>query len=189
MLTPSPAATEPGQLNRGHLSEIWSTGFVGSGPQHMGVGPVSYAALMERGEVITYRATHDEGTPLGRGLSDLAPQVALIAPLRVRGQPLGVLYADSDRPEALRNGDAALLLELAEQAGLALGSAHRFAEATRQQRSESVLRELGQAFQANCTWPIRWPNCSSAAQRYWVRMPPRCIPLTQAGEPSVFTRR
>lgn len=145
LLTPSPAATEPGQLNRGHLSEIWSTGFVGSGPQHMGVGPVSYAALMERGEVITYRATHDEGTPLGRGLSDLAPQVALIAPLRVRGQPLGVLYADSDRPEALRNGDAALLLELAEQAGLALGSAHRFAEATRQQRSESVLRELGQA--------------------------------------------
>lgn len=126
------------------LQEIWSVGFGEEAPREISVGPVSYAALMERGEVMTYRAAQDSDTPLGRGLATLAPTVALMAPLRVRGEPLGLLYADTDS-DALQAGDAALLLELAEQAGRALGSARRFAEATRRERGESVLRELGLA--------------------------------------------
>lgn len=136
----------PGERGYSLLQEIWSTGF-GEGapaPRQLGVGPVSYAALMERGEVIRYHAAQDADTPLGRGLADLNPQVALLAPLRVRGEPLGLLYADSDR-DSLAPGDEALLLELAEQAGLALGSARRFAAETRQRQGESVLRELGLA--------------------------------------------
>ncbi|MDO4263596.1 MAG: GAF domain-containing protein, partial [Deinococcus sp.] len=53
-------------------------------------------------------------------------------------------YADSD-VDHLSPGDEALLLELAEQAGLALGSARRFAAESRQRQGESVLRELGLA--------------------------------------------
>ncbi|WP_261663685.1 GAF domain-containing protein [Deinococcus sp. Marseille-Q6407] len=137
-------AGRPGERGYAPLQEIWSTGFGNRPPGEIGVGPVTYAALLERGEVISYRAAQDAETPLGRSLASLAPQTALLAPLRVRGEPLGLLYADSDR-DAPAPGDAALLLELAEQAGLALGSARRFAEATRGRQGESVLRELGLA--------------------------------------------
>lgn len=137
-------AGPPDEGGYSQLQEIWSTGFGEQAPQQIGVGPVSYTALLERGEVIRYHAAQDADTPLGRSLAELNPQVALLAPLRVRGEPLGLLYADSDR-DALAPGDEALLLELAEQAGLALGSARRFAAETRQRQGETVLRELGLA--------------------------------------------
>ncbi|GHG05690.1 hypothetical protein GCM10017783_17810 [Deinococcus piscis] len=137
-------AAAPGEQGYVPLQEIWSTGFGEEAPRQIGVGPVTYAALLERGEVIRYRAAQDADTPLGRSLAELNPQVALLAPLRVRGEPLGLLYADSD-VDRLSAGDEALLLELAEQAGLALGSARRFAAETRQRQGESVLRELGLA--------------------------------------------
>lgn len=143
LLAAPPASQTSSKVYR-PLQEIWSVGFGTEAPREIGVGPVSYAALMERGEVMIYHAAQDADTPLGRGLASLSPTTALMAPLRVRGEPLGLLYADSDSA-ALQTGDAALLLELAEQAGLALGSARRFAEATRQRQGESVLRELGLA--------------------------------------------
>ncbi|MDO4263597.1 MAG: histidine kinase, partial [Deinococcus sp.] len=82
-------AAAPGEQGYSPLQEIWSTGFGDSPPHQIGVGPVTYAALLERGEVIRYRAAQDADTPLGRSLAELSPQVALLAPLRVRGEPLG----------------------------------------------------------------------------------------------------
>ena len=136
----------PGLPNQPLLTkEVFTHGFDESFSGDVGVGPESFARLMERGEVIVYEHERDQGTPLSRGLSEFSPMLALIAPLKARGQPLGILYADIRLRRPLSEGDDALLLALAEQASLAIDNARRYADETRKRHVAESLREVGAA--------------------------------------------
>ncbi|WP_420595718.1 GAF domain-containing protein [Deinococcus sp.] len=111
----------------------------------VGVGPESFARLMERGEVIVYDHERDQGSPLSKGLAEFSPMLALIAPLKARGRPLGILYADVRVRRTLSEGDDTLLLALAEQASLAIDNARRYADETRKRHVAESLREVGAA--------------------------------------------
>lgn len=125
--------------------EVFTHGFDQSFSGDVGVGPESFERLMERGEVIVYDHERDHGTPLSRGLAEFAPLLALIAPLKARGRPLGILYADVRVRRPLSEGDDTLLLALAEQASLAIDNARRYADETRKRHVAESLREVGAA--------------------------------------------
>ncbi len=125
--------------------QIFTHGFDTSFSGDVGVGPESFRRLMERGEVIVYDHERDQGTPLGRGLAEFSPMLALIAPLKARGRPLGILYADVRVRRPLSDGDDALLLALAEQASLAIDNARMYADETRKRHVAESLREVGAA--------------------------------------------
>ena len=123
--------------------QVFTHGFDAHFSGDVGVGPESFARLMERGEVIIYDHERDQGTPLSRGLAEFSPMLALIAPLKARGRPLGILYADVRVRRPLSEGDDALLLALAEQASLAIDNARRYADETRKRHVAESLREVG----------------------------------------------
>ncbi|AWN23060.1 histidine kinase [Deinococcus irradiatisoli] len=125
--------------------QIFTHGFDTSFSGDVGVGPESFRRLMERGEVIVYDHERDQDTPLGRGLAEFSPMLALIAPLKARGRPLGLLYADVRVRRPLSEGDDALLLALAEQASLAIDNARLYADETRKRHVAESLREVGVA--------------------------------------------
>lgn len=126
--------------------EVFTHGFDSAFTGGIGVGPVSFGRLMERGEVILYERGRDAGTPLAQGLAELDPEVALIAPLSARGRPLGVLYVDSRSPGARAGEDDTwLVLALAEQASLAIDNARLYGTETRKREAAEALREAGAA--------------------------------------------
>ena len=125
--------------------QVFTHGFDTSFSGDVGVGPESFARLMERGEVIVYDHERDQGTPLAKGLAEFSPMLALIAPLKARGRPLGILYADVRVRRTLSEGDDSLLLALAEQASLAIDNARRYADETRKRHVAESLREVGAA--------------------------------------------
>ncbi|GAA4005680.1 GAF domain-containing protein [Deinococcus rubellus] len=124
-------------------SEVFTHGFAAPFSGDVGVGPESFARLMERGEVIVYDHERDQGTPLSAGLAEFSPMLALIAPLKARGRPLGILYADLRVRRPLSEGDDTLLLALAEQASLAIDNARRYTDETRKRHVAESLREVG----------------------------------------------
>ncbi|WP_161882572.1 GAF domain-containing sensor histidine kinase [Deinococcus alpinitundrae] len=124
-------------------SEVFTHGFTAPFSGDVGVGPESFARLMERGEVIVYDHERDQDTPLSAGLAEFSPMIALIAPLKARGRPLGILYADVRVRRPLSEGDDALLLALAEQASLAIDNARRYSDETRKRHVAESLREVG----------------------------------------------
>ena len=127
------------------IKEVFTHGFDERFSGEVGVGPQSFERLMERGEVIIYDHELDHQTPLGQGLAEFSPLLALIAPLRARGRPLGILYADVRVRRPLSEGDDSLLLALAEQASLAIDNARRYADETRKRQVAESLREVGVA--------------------------------------------
>ncbi|WP_019585361.1 GAF domain-containing protein [Deinococcus apachensis] len=126
--------------------EVFTYGFDEAFGGGIAVGPVSFSRLIGRGEVILYERARDSASPLGAGLSELAPEVALIAPLSARGKPLGVLYVDSRSPGARASEDDTwLVLALAEQASLAIDNARLYGAETRKREAAEALREAGAA--------------------------------------------
>ncbi|WP_293912021.1 GAF domain-containing protein [Deinococcus sp.] len=136
-----------GELGTGsaatQASQVFTHGFDADFRGEVGVGPESFERLMARGEVIVYDHERDHATPLGVGLSEFSPLIALIAPLKARGRPLGILYADLRIRRPLSEGDDALLLALAEQASLAIDNARLYADETRKRHVAESLREVG----------------------------------------------
>lgn len=129
----------------GFAQGTYTHGFEADFRGEIGVGPESFARLMTRGEVIVYDHDRDAPSPLAAGLREFAPQLALIAPLKARGRPLGILYADTRTRRSLSDNDETLLLALAEQASLAIDNARLYAEETRKRQVAEALREAGAA--------------------------------------------
>ncbi|WP_043802128.1 GAF domain-containing protein [Deinococcus gobiensis] len=126
--------------------EVYTYGFDHEFTGGIGVGPVSFEKLIRRGEAIRFERARDAQTPLARGLAELDPVAAVIAPLSARGRPLGLLYVDSRVPgTATSEDDARLVLALAEQASLAIDNARLYAIETRKREAAEALREAGAA--------------------------------------------
>ncbi|GAA5511450.1 hypothetical protein Dcar01_00160 [Deinococcus carri] len=139
---------------RARTGEVFTYGFDSAFTGGIGVGPVSFGRLVDRGEVIHYERARDLGTPLAAGLAELGPEVALIAPLRARGHPLGVLYVDSlTRGARASEDDTWLVLALAEQASLAIDNARLYATETRKREAAEALREAGVALAGSLHLP------------------------------------
>ncbi|ACO45473.1 GAF domain-containing protein [Deinococcus deserti] len=126
--------------------EVFTYGLDASFTGGIGVGPVSFERLMQRGEVIVYDRARDANSPLAGGLAELNPAMAVIAPLSARGRPLGVLYVDRQTPgPGLTDDDTWLVLTLAEQASLAIDNARLYSTETRKREAAEALREAGAA--------------------------------------------
>lgn len=134
------------QEDRARTAEVFKYNLDDQFTGGIGIGPVSYERLIGRGEVIHFERLRDAETPLARGLAELNPEVALIAPLSARGTPLGVLYVDSQHSGArVLEDDTWLVLALAEQASLFIDNARRYATETRKREAAEALREAGAA--------------------------------------------
>ncbi|PTA67890.1 GAF domain-containing sensor histidine kinase [Deinococcus arcticus] len=126
--------------------EVFTYGFTEPFSGGIGVGPVTFETLVRRGEAIRFERTRDAGTPLARGLRELNPGAAVIAPLSARGQALGLLYVDTNALGASASeDDARLVLALAEQASLAIDNARLYGIETRKREAAEALREAGEA--------------------------------------------
>ncbi len=126
--------------------EVFTHGFAEPFSGGIGVGPVTFETLVRRGEAIRFERGRDAGTPLARGLAELNPGAAVIAPLSARGQALGLLYVDTNAPGASASeDDARLVLALAEQASLAIDNARLYGIETRKREAAEALREAGEA--------------------------------------------
>ncbi|MVN86683.1 GAF domain-containing protein [Deinococcus sp. HMF7620] len=126
--------------------EVFTYGFAEPFSGGIGVGPVTFEALVGRGEAIRFERSRDAHTPLARGLAELNPGAAVIAPLSARGQALGLLYVDTSAPGASASeDDARLVLALAEQASLAIDNARLYGIETRKREAAEALREAGAA--------------------------------------------
>lgn len=124
--------------------EIFTYGFAREFSGGIGVGPKTYERLITQGEVIRFEQVRDAETPLAKGLAELNPQAAVIAPLRARGRPLGLLYVDSlQAGAAASEDDGRLVLALAEQAALAIDNARLYGIETRKRVAAENLREVG----------------------------------------------
>ena len=123
--------------------EVFTHGFGESFSGGVGIGPASFERLFGLGEAIVYERGRDTDGRMRAGLAELDPETAVIAPLAVRGRPLGVLYADSHRTVALTDDDLWLVLSLAEQASLNIDNARLYAEETRKRESAEAMREVG----------------------------------------------
>ncbi|MGY2892182.1 GAF domain-containing protein [Deinococcus sp. UYEF24] len=123
--------------------EVFTHGFEDSFSGGVGIGPASFERLFGKGEAIVYERGNDSGGRMGAGLAELDPETAVIAPLSVRGRPLGVLYADTRRKVTLTDDDLWLVLSLAEQASLSIDNARLYAEETRKRQSAEAMREVG----------------------------------------------
>ncbi len=123
--------------------EVFTHGFEDSFSGGVGIGPASFERLFGKGEAIVYERGNDVGGRMGAGLAELDPETAVIAPLSVRGRPLGVLYADTRRKVTLTDDDLWLVLSLAEQASLSIDNARLYAEETRKRQSAEAMREVG----------------------------------------------
>jgi GAF domain-containing protein len=75
----------------------------------------------------------------------------LSLPIEIKGQIIGVLDVQSNRPFAFNEDDVALLQSLASQAGVAIENARLFEEAQARTEEQAVLNELGQALTARLT--------------------------------------
>ncbi|MCP2013791.1 signal transduction histidine kinase/putative methionine-R-sulfoxide reductase with GAF domain [Deinococcus sp. HSC-46F16] len=142
------------QGGRARTGEVFSYGFDSAFTGGVGVGPVSFGRLVERGEVIMYDRSRDGASPMAAGLAELDPEVALIAPLSARGRPLGLLYVDS-RSAGVRvsEDDTWLVLALAEQASLAIDNARLYGTETRKREAAEALREAGAALAGSLHLP------------------------------------
>lgn len=126
--------------------EVFTFGFDEAFLGGIGVGPVSFEKLIHRGEAIRFERARDSESPLSRGLAELNPEAAVIAPLSARGRALGLLYVDSLTPGAAASeDDARLVLALAEQASLAIDNARLYGIETRKREGAEALREAGAA--------------------------------------------
>ncbi len=126
--------------------DVFSHGFDETFTGGIGVGPVSLETLIRRGEAIRFERARDADSRMAQGLRELNPEAAVIAPLSARGQPLGVLYADTLTPGATASeDDARLVLALAEQASLAIDNARLYGIETRKREAAEALREAGAA--------------------------------------------
>ncbi|GGM17743.1 sensor histidine kinase [Deinococcus aerophilus] len=125
---------------------VFTHGFDETFTGGVGVGPVSLETLIRRGEAIRFERARDADSRMAQGLRELNPEAAVIAPLSARGQPLGVLYADTLTPGATASeDDARLVLALAEQASLAIDNARLYGIETRKREAAEALREAGAA--------------------------------------------
>ncbi|WP_432804225.1 GAF domain-containing protein [Deinococcus taeanensis] len=126
--------------------EVFTYGFTEEFKGGIGVGPVTFEALVRRGEAIRFERGRDAQSPLARGLAELDPAAAVIAPLSARGQALGLLYVDTQQAGASASeDDARLVLALAEQASLAIDNARLYGIETRKREAAEALREAGAA--------------------------------------------
>lgn len=124
--------------------EIFTYGFAREFSGGIGVGPKTYERLIVLGEAIRFERTRDANTPLAQGLAELNPEAAVMAPLRARGRPLGLLYVDSlQAGAAASEDDGKLVLALAEQAALAIDNARLYSIETRKRVAAETLREVG----------------------------------------------
>ena len=123
--------------------EVFTHGFADSFSGGVGIGPASFERLFGKGEAIVYERSNDHEGRMGAGLAELDPETAVIAPLSVRGRPLGVLYADTRRKVTITDDDLWLVLSLAEQASLSIDNARLYAEETRKRQSAEAMREVG----------------------------------------------
>ncbi|GGJ63099.1 GAF domain-containing sensor histidine kinase [Deinococcus aquiradiocola] len=139
LLNPDPATGSPGT----RTGEVFTHGFDDDFSGGVGIGPASYERLFGRGEAIVYEHARDQGSRMAAGLAELNPETAIIAPLKVRGRPLGVLYVDSRRAVSVTEDDLWLVLSLAEQASLNIDNARLYADETRKRQSAEAMREVG----------------------------------------------
>ncbi|MFC4452859.1 GAF domain-containing protein [Deinococcus sonorensis] len=134
----------PGEAAR--TGDVYTYGFGPDFSGGVGVGPSSFERLFRQGEVIVYDRERDQSGRMGAGLAELDPETAVIAPLAVRGRPLGVLYADTrSRGMTVTPDDLWVVLALAEQASLAIDNARLYGEETRKRQAAEALREVGSA--------------------------------------------
>lgn len=132
--------------SRARTGELFTFGFDSEFTGGIGIGPVTFEKLVRRGEAIRFERARDANSPMSRGLSELNPEAAVIAPLSARGRALGVLYVDSRTPGAAASeDDARLVLALAEQASLAIDNARLYGIETRKREGAEALREAGVA--------------------------------------------
>lgn len=125
--------------------EVFTYGFTQPFTGGIGVGPVTFETLVQRGEAIRFERGRDHESPLARGLRELNPETAVIAPLSARGQALGLLYVDTTDPVPATEDDARIVLALAEQAALAIDNARLYGIETRKREAAEALREAGAA--------------------------------------------
>ncbi|WP_424952302.1 GAF domain-containing protein [Deinococcus sp.] len=123
--------------------EVFTHGFADGFSGGVGIGPASFERLFIRSEAIVYERGRDHDGKMSAGLAELGPETAVIAPLAVRGRPLGVLYADTRRKVTITDDDLWLVLSLAEQASLSIDNARLYAEETRKRESAEAMREVG----------------------------------------------
>lgn len=133
---------------------VYTYGFTEGLAGGIGVGPTSFQTLMGRGETIRFVRSRDASSPLGRGLAELNPEAAVIAPLSARGQALGLLYVDTHAPGiTASDDDARLVLALAEQASLAIDNARLYGLETRKREAAEALRDAASAFSQSLHLP------------------------------------
>lgn len=125
--------------------EVFTYGFTQPFTGGIGVGPVTFETLVQRGEAIRFERGRDHESPLARGLQELNPETAVIAPLSARGQALGLLYVDTTDQMPATEDDARIVLALAEQAALAIDNARLYGIETRKREAAEALREAGAA--------------------------------------------
>lgn len=131
------------QGEQARTGEVFTHGFGEGFSGGVGIGPSSFERMFVRGEAIVYERASDPGGKMSAGLAELNPETAVIAPLSVRGRPLGVLYADTPRKVGVTQDDLWLVLSLAEQASLSIDNARLYADETRKRRSAEAMREVG----------------------------------------------
>ena len=131
------------QGEQARTGEVFTYGFSDGFSGGVGIGPASFGQMFGRSEAIVYQRASDHGGRMGAGLAELNPETAVIAPLSVRGRPIGVLYADTERRVGVTEGDLWLVLSLAEQASLSIDNARLYADETRKRRSAETMREVG----------------------------------------------
>jgi GAF domain-containing protein len=75
-------------------------------------------------------------------------QAELDTPIMAKGQAIGVLTVQSDRPYAFDQDDVALLQSLASQAAVAIDNARLFEQARIHAEEQAILNEMGRALNA-----------------------------------------
>ena len=97
--------------------------------------------VFESARPIVLEADRDAASIESEAIGD-APLSALYVPMRLRDRVIGVMSAQSSRPDAYGAVEVEVLLELAEQAATAIQNAGMFREERRRMRELSVLHRL-----------------------------------------------
>ncbi len=130
-----------------HTNEMFTYGFEEDFSGGVQLGPITLNMMMKRGDAIHYDRAKEIGTIFANGLSELNPEVAVLALLQARGKALGLLYVDSRQVgKSASEDDVLVVLALAEQASFAIDNARLYEQETRKREAAEALRDAVSAF-------------------------------------------
>lgn len=129
--------TEGGQLRAEYMVDSGVRLNIDAVPPASGV----VTEVFESGRPMVLESSDDGGRPLG-GPADRHIESALFVPMRVRDQTIGVMVAQSYLPNAYEKEQIQLLLEVAEQAAVAIQNAGMVRDERRRMNELAVLHRL-----------------------------------------------